>query len=113
MCNLASWPLKNSKRATLADFGMPEEELVAKLKEFNPVEDLQGLLANKVPMFAVHGDADVVVPYDDNTRILKERYEAGGGQITVKLIPGEGHKVSPSFFECQELVDFVISQGTK
>ena len=113
VCNLASWPLKNSKEATLADFAMPEADLVSKLKEFNPVDNLQGLLANKVPMFAVHGDSDVVVPYDDNTRLLKERYEAGGGKITVKVIPGEGHKVSPSFFECQELVDFVIAQGSK
>ena len=113
VCNLASWPLKNSKAATLADFAMPEAELVAQLSQFNPVDHLQGLLANKVPMFVVHGDSDVVVPYDDNTRVLKERYEAGGGQITVRLIPGEGHKVSPSFFECQELVDFVIAHGRK
>ncbi len=113
VCNLASWPLKRSKDATLADFAMPETELVAQLGQFNPVDNLQGLLANKVPMFVVHGDSDVVVPYDDNTRLLKERYEAGGGPITVKLIPGEGHKVSPSFFECQELVDFVIAHGTK
>jgi predicted esterase len=113
VCNLASWSLKNSKADTLADFAMPEAELVATLGQFNPVDNLQGLLANKVPMFVVHGDSDVVVPYDDNTRVLKERYEAGGGQITVKLIPGEGHKVSPSFFECQELLDFVIANGTK
>ena len=113
VCNLASWPLKNSKADTLADFAMTEAELVARLSEFNPVDHLQGLLENKVPMFVVHGDSDVVVPYGDNTRVLKERYEAGGGQITVKIIPGEGHKVSPSFFECQELLDFVIGQGTE
>ena len=113
VCNLASWSLKNSKAATLADFALPEAELVAQLSQFNPVDNLQGLLANKVPMFVVHGDSDVVGPYDDNTRVLKERYEAGGGQITVKLIPGEGHKVSPSFFECQELVDFMIANATK
>lgn len=110
VCNLASWPLKNSKAQTLADFALPEAELVAKLKEFNPVDNLQGLLANKVPMFVVHGGSDVVVPYADNTGLLKDRYEAGGGQITVKLIPGEGHKVGPSFFECQELLDFVLKQ---
>ena len=110
VCNLASWPLKNSKAQTLADFGLPEAELVAKLPGFNPVDNLKGLLANKVPMFVVHGDSDVVVPYDDNTKLLKERYEAGGGKITVKIIPGEGHKVGPSFFECQELVDFVLKQ---
>jgi len=113
VCNLASWPLKNSKAATLADFAMPEAEFVAKLKEFNPIDHLQGLLANKVPMFIVHGDSDVVVPYDDNSRLLKERYEAGGGEITVKIIPGEGHKVSPSFFECRELVDFVLAQASR
>ena len=113
VCNLASWPLKNSKAATLADFAMSEAELVDKLSQFNPVDNLQGLLANQVPIFIVHGDSDVVVPYDDNTRLLKERYQAGGGSIVVKLIPGEGHKVSPSFFECQELVDFVIANASK
>lgn len=111
VCNLASWPLQRSEAATLADFGLKKEELIARLPEFNPVDNLKGLLANKVPMFVVHGDSDVVVPYDDNTRVLKERYEAGGGQITVKLIPGEGHKVSPSFFECRELLDFVLKQA--
>jgi hypothetical protein len=46
----------------------------------------------------------LVVPYDDNTRLLKERYEAGEGQITVKVIPGKGHQATRSFFECQELM---------
>lgn len=111
VCNLASWPLKNSKAQTLADYALPEAELVSRLPEFNPIDNLKGLLENKVPMFVVHGDSDVVVPYDDNSKLLKDRYEAGGGTITVKVIPGEGHKVSPSFFECQELVDFVLQQG--
>lgn len=108
VCNLASWPLTRSEAITLKDFGMNKEELVAHLGEFNPIDHLDGLLANKVPMFVVHGDSDVVVPYDDNTKIVKARYEAGGGSIQVKIIPGEGHKVGPSFFECRELVDFVL-----
>jgi len=112
VCNLANWPMKNMT-VTLADYAIPEAELMAELKEFNPLDNLQGLLANKVPMFVVHGDADATVPYDQNTRLLKERYEAGGGQITVKLIPGEGHKATPSFFECRELMDFVIAHGRK
>jgi fermentation-respiration switch protein FrsA (DUF1100 family) len=112
VCNLTSYPMKNLT-VTLADYALPQAEFVARLKEFNPVDNLQGLLANKVPMFAVHGDTDAVVPYKDNTAVLKERYEAGGGQISVKLIPGEGHKATPAFFECQELVDFVIAHATK
>ncbi len=111
VCNLASWPMKNSKVQTLADYGLSEEELNARLREFNPVDNLQGLLANKVPMFSVHGDSDVVVPLELNTSLLQERYKAGGGQIEVKVIPGEGHKVGPSFFECPELVDFVLKQA--
>jgi predicted esterase len=90
---------------------MPEADLLARLKEFNPIDNLVGLVAHKVPMFAVHGDSDVVVPYDLNTKLLKERYEAEGGQFSVKVIPGEGHKVGPSFFECQELIDFVLKQA--
>ncbi len=113
VCNLASWPLKNSKAQTLADFGMSEEELNAKLSEFNPVDHLKGLIDNKVPMFVVHGDSDVVVPYEVNTGLLKDRYTAGGGQISVKVVPGEGHKVGPSFFECQELVDFVLKNAAQ
>ena len=109
VCNLASWPLVRNEAATLADFGMTKEALTARLPEFNPIDNLKGLLANDVPMFVVHGDSDVVVPYDLNTGLLKERYETGGGQISVKLIPGEGHKVGPSFFECQKLVDFVLA----
>lgn len=109
VCNLATWPMKN-KEVTLADYNLTEAELRARLTKFNPLDNLKGLLANKVPMFVVHGDADTVVPYEENTRILKERYEAGGGPITVKLIPGEGHKVSPAFFECRELIEFVLKQ---
>jgi predicted esterase len=111
VCNLASWPLENSKAQTLADFALPEAELVARLKEFNPTDNPAGLAANRVPMFAVHGDSDVVVPYDDNTKLLKERYEAAGGGVSVKVIPGEGHRATPAFFECRELVEFVLKHG--
>jgi alpha-beta hydrolase superfamily lysophospholipase len=110
VCNLACWPMKNMP-VTLADYNLTEEELRARLPEFNPLDHLKGLLANQVPMFVVHGDSDATVPYDENTRILKERYEAGGGRITVKLIAGEGHKATPAFFECQELIDFVLKQA--
>jgi len=110
VCNLASWPMKNSKAQTLADFEMGEPELAARLGEFNPLDNLAGLAAHKVPLFAVHGDSDVVVPYDLNTKLLKERYEAAGSPMSVKVIPGEGHKVGPSFFECPELIQFVLEQ---
>lgn len=111
VCNLASWPMKNSKDKVLKDYGLSEDELLANLSRYNPIDNLQGLLANKVPFFIVHGNADTLVPYDENGKLLKERYEAGGGQIAVKIVDGGGHKVTPSFFECQELLDFVLQQA--
>lgn len=110
VCNLASWPLTRSKAATLADFGLPEEEIRAKLKRFNPVENLAGLAKERVPMFIVHGDSDTVVPLAENSALLRDRYRADSGPIAVKVIKGEGHRVCPAFFECQELVDFVLAQ---
>ncbi len=113
VCNLGSWPMKNSKAAVLADYGMPEAELITHLSRYNPVDNLQALAAKKVPLFTVHGDNDLVVPLDLNSALLKQRYAAAGGSITVKIIPDEGHKVGPSFFECRELVDFILANAGK
>jgi alpha-beta hydrolase superfamily lysophospholipase len=112
VCNLEQWPMKG-KETTLADYALTEADLRARMKEFNPIDNLQGLLTHKVPMFIVHGDSDATVTYNENTRLLKERYEAAGGPITVKVIPGEGHKATPSFFECKELLDFILTQAAK
>ena len=85
--------------------------MTAHLTEYNPVDNLQGLIGNKIPIFCVHGDADTVVPLPDNSGLLQERYQSAGGSITLKIIPGEGHKVSSSFFECAELAAFVIAHA--
>jgi len=108
VCNLTSYPLKRSKNETLADYGLSEEEILAKLDDLNPIAMLDGLAKHKVPMFSVHGDNDRIVPHDENTRLLQERYEALGGPIDVKIIPGGGHEVTPAFFECGELIDFCL-----
>lgn len=110
VCNLASYPLRFSKEQTLADYGLDENGIRAKLDELNPIANLAGLAKNKVPMFSVHGDKDGTVPFDENTKLLKEKYEAAGGTCEVKIIPGRGHEVSPAFFECAELIDFILKQ---
>jgi hypothetical protein len=35
--------------------------------------------------------------------------KALGGKFTVKIVPGEGHKVGPSFFACPGLVEFLLN----
>lgn len=110
VCNLSTWAMKNVA-VTLPDYQLTEAELRARMTEFNPLNNLAGLLKHRVPMFVVHGDVDKAVPYEENTGILKERYEAGGGSIAVKVIKGEGHEATPAFFECPELIEFVLKQA--
>lgn len=110
VCNLAGWPLKNMA-VTLADYKLTEAELRAKLTELNPLERLQGLAERKIPMFIVQGDSDTAVPYEENAKLLQERYAAAGGPIDVKLMKGEGHKATPAFFENEDLIAFVLKQA--
>jgi pimeloyl-ACP methyl ester carboxylesterase len=112
VCNLADWGMKN-KAVTLADYAISEEEMRKEMSRYNPIDNLKPLLDHKVPMFIIQGDSDQAVPYEQNTRLLRERYEAGGGQITVKLIRGEGHAASPAFFEDRDLLDFVLKAVRK
>ncbi|MCU0794903.1 MAG: prolyl oligopeptidase family serine peptidase [Akkermansiaceae bacterium] len=111
VCNLTSYPLRSSKAETLADYGMSEAELRKNLDEFNPVSRLEGLAKLRVPLFSVHGDKDVLVPFDENTGLLQNNYKALGGPCTVKVIPGGGHEISPAFFECEELIDFILQHA--
>jgi hypothetical protein len=113
VCNLASYPLMFSKNETFADYGMDEAAIRTKLDELNPISNLAALAKEKVPMFSVHGDKDRTVPYEDNTQLLKQRYEAAGGTCEVKIIPDKGHEVSPAFFQCQELVDFILQHARR
>ena len=111
VCNLASWPLKDSKAAVLKDYAITEAELLANLERYNPIDNLQGLLKNKTPIFILHGNADEVVPYKENGKLICDRYKAAGGTITVKIVNGGQHEETNSFFECKKLLNFIVRQS--
>ena len=110
VCNLETWGLKNLP-VTLADYKMTEAELRAQVAKFNPLDNLQGLIEKKVPMFIVQGDVDKAVPHEENSLLLQQRYEAGQASITVKVFSGLGHEAAPAFFENKELLEFVLKQA--
>ncbi len=64
-----------------------------------------------MPLFAIHGDADTLVPLAQNSLALKQRYEAWGGKMTLIVPPGQGHSMWPGFFQSAELVDFVVTHA--
>lgn len=108
VCDLASYP---GVAKAAGAYGMSAADLTTRLTEFNPVDRLAGLAKAKVPLFAVHGDADAVVPLGANSGRVKERYAALGGAMTLVVPPGQGHSMWPGFFRSAELVDFVIEHS--
>jgi len=105
VCNLVSYP--GLARACGA-YGLTEAELTAQLTQHNPIDRLTPLAKAKVPIFHIHGDTDDLVPLKANSSELARRYRELGGPIELVIPPGQGHNLWPGFFECQELVDFLI-----
>ncbi len=104
VCNLTSYP--GLARAAGA-FQLTAAELQAHLAEHNPIDRLAPLAAARIPLFAIHGDADKLVPLAANSALLRDRYTALGGTMELIVSPGQGHSGWNGFFRCAELVAFV------
>ena len=108
VCNLNSYPgLKNACGA----YSMTEEQLHATLAEHNPIERIGPLASAHVPIYHIHGDVDTLVPLVNNSGELAQRYQELGGEMTLNVVKGQGHNMWPGWFQCQELVDFVIAHA--
>lgn len=108
VCNIASYP--GVAKAGGA-YHLGTEELATRLAEHNPIDRLAPLAKAGIPLFAIHGDKDGTVPLDLNSGEMKKRYEALGGKMQLIIPAGQGHNMWPGFFQCQELVDFVITHA--
>lgn len=98
VCDFKSWPGafgkgKGSDRdwqLVLQHYGFKSDDEARAFKG-NPVDSLAGLAAANVPLLHVYGDADEVVPWDENTGVIASRYQALGGSITLIAKPGVKH----------------------
>ncbi|MFO0865971.1 MAG: alpha/beta fold hydrolase [Gemmataceae bacterium] len=97
VCDFKSWPGGKGKgkgspsdwQRCLKAYGLTEQQALE--YKLNPVDNLEGMAKARVPLFHVCGDADEVVPIEENTRLLETRYRKLGGPITVIAKPGIGH----------------------
>jgi pimeloyl-ACP methyl ester carboxylesterase len=108
VCNIASYP--GIERAAGA-FQLTAGGLKGELRNHNPLDRLESLAKARVPLFAIHGDVDAVVPLEQNSGEMAKRYAALGGKMKLVVPKGQGHNMWPGFFECQDLVDFVIKHA--
>jgi len=105
VCNLRSWPGLDK---ACGAYGLTAGQLEEQLTQHNPIDRLTPLAKTGVPIFHIHGDADKTVPLADNSAELARRYRELGGSMRLRIPPGQGHNVWDGFFQCQELIEFVI-----
>jgi alpha-beta hydrolase superfamily lysophospholipase len=114
VCDFKSWPGGKGKGDGSTEdwqqllqayhFASEEEALSYPL---NPIDNLQPLAAARIPIIHVYGDADTVVPHEENTAILERRYRQLGGEILTIAKPGVGHHPH-GLPDPSPVVDFII-----
>ncbi|HTU25916.1 MAG TPA: prolyl oligopeptidase family serine peptidase [Pirellulales bacterium] len=94
-------------------YGLPLDQLTARLAELNPIAGADALPKAQVPVFIIHGAIDEVVPIEANSAELKKRYAAAGQEqlLDLLVIKDQGHNYWTGFFRCQQLVDFAIGRA--
>lgn len=108
VCDVFSWP--GRKQADLWSGVLKEWNLTdAQMESFkgNPVDNLETLAKAGIPVMAVCGDSDKVVPYSENMEVVRNKYTALGGMVEVIVKPGCDHHPH-SLENPQPVVDFII-----
>lgn len=98
VCDFKSWPGgKGEGKGDPTNWALVlrlwgfQSETEALAAGVNPIDNLAPLASAKVPLLHVFGDADDVVPWDENTGIVEKRYRDLGGPIALIRKPGVGH----------------------
>jgi len=113
VCDFKSWPggkgrgkgSKGDWERCLKVYGLTEEQALA--YRLNPLDNLEPLAKAKIPILSVCGEADKVVPFDENTLVVKERYEKMSGPITVIGKPFCDHHPH-SLKDPAKIVNFIL-----
>lgn len=113
VCDFKSWPGGKGKgpgsprdwQLVLERYGFKSDP-EALAYPGNPVDNLRGLALAKVPLLHVYGDADEVVPWEENTGLVAQRYRQLGGDITLIAKPGVKHHPH-GLEDSTPIVDFI------
>ncbi len=122
VCDFKSWPGGKLKNLGKGDGSAGEWQNVLKAFNFksdaeaiaydkNPVDNLKPLADAQVPLLHVYGEADSVVPWEENTGVVAERYRKLGGSITLIPKPGIGHHPH-GLSDPAPIVNFILEHTT-
>ncbi|MFT5199740.1 MAG: lysophospholipase L1-like esterase/pimeloyl-ACP methyl ester carboxylesterase [Planctomycetota bacterium] len=113
VCDARSWPGGSGKgqkqgaewAQCLQAYGLSEASV--QLTTAFPVDGLAALAKADVPLLHVIGEADSIVPVQENSDVIEARYRELGGRIEVIRKPGLGHHPH-SLLNPQPLIDFCL-----
>jgi pimeloyl-ACP methyl ester carboxylesterase len=116
--DIRSWPGGKGKgpgsaqlwQQCLALYGLTEQ--TAQDFKGNPIDHATALAKAGIPVISVCGDADEVVPLEENTKVFEDRYRAAGGKIEVILKPGVKHHPH-SLKDPKPITDFILQNALK
>jgi pimeloyl-ACP methyl ester carboxylesterase len=119
VCDFKSWPGgkgkgkgdKHNWELVLKLWGFKDEAEALAYKG-NPVDNLAPLAKAKVPLLHVFGEADDVVPPEENTLLLAERYRKLGGTIELIGKPGVGHHPH-GLEDSTPIINFILKNAGK
>lgn len=108
VCDILSWPGRNNAdlwEDFLKNWNITDDDVTECFKG-NALMRLPALAASGIPIISVCGGADLSVPFNDNFRKVREKYQEMGGVVELILKPECGHH--PHSLENPEpVVDFV------
>ncbi len=116
VCDFKSWPggkgrSKGDQQSwikCLEAYGLSEADALT--YPHNPLDSLRPLAAAGVPLLHVVGDADDVVPVEENSDILEQRYRELGGSIEVIRKSDVGHHPH-SLADPTRIVNFILKHA--
>ncbi len=113
VCDIKSWPgglfkgkgSPESWKTCLAAYGL--DSLSVKDLEDTPINNCVPIAKAGIPVLHVYGAADLVVPYEENTALLAEKFKSAGGSIQLIGKEGVGHHPH-SLKDPTPIVDFIM-----
>lgn len=110
VCNVFSWPGRSPENAglwkgLLEEWGLADDQMNS--FSGNPIDRLKPLTDAGIPVICVCGDSGKVVPFSENSAIVRQRYTAMGAPFELILKPGVDHHPH-SLSDPAPVVDFII-----
>ena len=121
VCSIQSWPGGMGKgigspatwKSCLAVYGLSEEE--GKSFQANPIDVIDPIAKEKIPILHIVSENDRVVPPDENTYLLKSALEKRGGTMEIISVPlgtkkSQGHHFTHP--EPEKVIAFILQHSS-